>query len=393
MKRIYLDNAATSYPKPPAVTQAMVNYATRVGASAGRGAYAEAIESGEVIQTCRERIARLINVSNPEHIIMTLNCSDGLNLAIHGLLNPEDHAIATWMDHNSILRPLNELKERIGLNVDFVPTASDGIVDPNDIRKAIRPNTKLIAVLHGSNVTGTVEPISEIAKIAKEHEVLILVDAAQTIGHWPIDVQRDGVDFLAAPGHKGLLGPLGTGFLYIRPGMEKILRPHKQGGTGSRSEIMTQPEIMPDKYEPGSHNAIGIAGLSEGVAYVLERNVRAIRAHDRDLCERFMAGLETIEGLEWFGPRDADKRVGVFSVRLRGFSPLELSGALESEFGVLTRSGLHCAPLAHKTIGTLDIGGTTRFSFGPFVTPEDIDHTLNALKSLASRHSRMTARV
>ncbi len=391
MKRIYLDNAATSFPKPPSVQQALIDYATRVGASAGRGAYAEAKESGRIILECRKRIARLIHAPNPNHIIMTLNCSDGLNLAIHGLLKSGDHVITTWMDHNSILRPLNELKNQIGLAVDFVPTAEDGIVDPDDIRKAIKPNTRLIAILHGSNVTGTVEPISEVSKIARERNILFLLDAAQTVGHLPIDVQKDDIDFLAAPGHKGTLGPLGTGFFYLRPGLEKILSSIRQGGTGTRSEEAVQPEILPDKYETGSHNAIGIAGLSAGLEYILNRSVDEIRAHDRSLCSRFMAGLDEIDGLKWFGPRDVERRVGVFSVRMEGYTPGELSAALESKFNVLTRSGLHCAPLAHKTIGTLETGGTTRFSFGPFVTQEDIDYTIHALKSIACKHRRKVA--
>ncbi len=385
MRRIYLDNAATSFPKPSDALKAMADYASRVGASAGRGAYAEAVESGRIIAECRKNIATLINAPDPNHIIMTFNCSDGLNLAIHGLLNPGDHVITTWMDHNSILRPLNDLQDRIGLQVDFIPCGSDGMVDPDDIRKAIKPNTKLVAILHGSNVTGTVQPVAEVARIAREHGLLILVDAAQTAGHLPIDVQKDRFDFLAAPGHKGLLGPLGTGFLYIRPGVEKRLRPIKQGGTGTRSEEAVQPDSLPDKYEPGSHNAVGIASLSAGVDYILNRGVSAFQKHDRSLCEKFMAGLDMIDGLSWFGPRDVEKRVGVFSVRLEGFTPHELSAALETKYGILTRSGLHCAPLAHKTIGTLETGGTTRFSFGPFVNLEDMDFTLDALKILAKK--------
>ncbi|MFA5863223.1 MAG: aminotransferase class V-fold PLP-dependent enzyme [Phycisphaerae bacterium] len=385
MKRIYLDNAATSFPKPPQVYQAMIDYATRIGASAGRGAYGEAIESGRMIGECRKKIAQLICAPDPNHIIMTFNCTDGLNLAIHGLLNSGDHVITIWMNHNSVLRPLNELKSRIGLQVDFVPCAFDGIVDPDDIRRAIKPNTKLIAILHGSNVTGTVEPIHQIAKIAREHDLLILVDAAQTIGHLPIDVQKDQIDFLAAPGHKGLLGALGTGFLYIRPGLEKILRPLKQGGTGSWSEEAVQPQALPDKYESGSHNALGIAGLTAGLDYLLNRTVADIHQQDRALCRKFMAGLDEIDGLTWFGPRESANRIGVFSVRMEGYTPRELSAALESKFGILTRSGLHCAPLAHKTIGTLENGGTTRFSFGPFITIEDLDYILNALQKLSVR--------
>jgi cysteine desulfurase family protein len=388
MKRRYLDNAATSFPKPASVHQALIDYATKVGASAGRGAYAEARESGRIIQHCRELIAKLINAPDPDHIIMTFNCSDGLNIAIHGLLNAGDHVIATWMDHNSILRPFNDLKERMGIEVDFVRTAPDGIVNVDDIRRAIKPNTRLIAVLHSSNVTGTVEPTAQIAQLAREHGIYTLIDAAQSAGHWVIDVQKEGYDFLAAPGHKGLLGPLGTGFLYIRNGLEKVLRPFKQGGTGSRSEIMTQPEMLPDKYEPGSHNAIGIAGLAEGVSYILDQTVEKIRQHDRELCKKFMAGLDDVPGLTWFGPRDVEKRVGVFSVRMEGLEPLALSQQLEEGYGILTRPGLHCAPLAHKTIGTLDSGGTTRFSFGPFVALEDIDYTIDALKTIASKNRR-----
>lgn len=383
MRRIYFDNAATSFPKPPSVPQAMADYAIKVGASAGRGAYAEAMESRRIIADCRKKIAELINAPDPDHIIMTFNCSDGLNLAIHGLVNPGDHVIATWMDHNSVLRPLNELKDRLGVQVELIPCSAEGIVDPDDIRRAIRANTRLIAVLHASNVTGSVQPIGEIAKVARERGVFILIDAAQAMGHWPMDVQKDGFDLVAAPGHKGMLGAQGTGFLYIRPGVEKSLRPLKQGGTGYLSEIMTQPDTMPEKYECGSHNAMGIAGLAAGVQYLLDRTVQAIWQHDRALCRQFMAGLDEIDGLTWFGPRNVEHRVGVFSVRMEGFTPSELAGALEARFGILTRSGLTCAPLAHKTIGTLETGGTTRFSFGPFITPDDITYALDALRQLA----------
>jgi len=379
-----MDNAATSFPKPPCVHQAMADYATRLGASAGRGAYAEAIETGQIIEQCRTRIAKLINAPSSRQIIMTFNCSDGLSLAIRGLLGPGDHAITTWMDHNSVLRPLNELSSRMGLQVSFVQCDQQGIVDPQDIVRQIKPNTKLIAVLHGSNVTGTVEPIVEIAKVAKDHGIPILVDAAQTCGHWPIDVQAQNIDLLAAAGHKGPLGPLGTGFLYIQPGLEEKLLTLKQGGTGTRSEQPTQPQSLPDKYEPGSHNALGIAGLNAGVEYLLERTVQAVRQHDLKLCQKFISGLEQIENLQWFGPRDINKRIGVFSVRIPPYSPQQLSAQLERQFGILTRSGLHCAPLAHKTIGTFDRRGTTRISFGPFVTGEDIDYTLQALAQIAS---------
>jgi len=384
LRRIYLDNAATSFPKPDSVLEATQRYWQSIGASAGRGAYAEAVQTGTLIQQCRANIAELIHAECAETIVFGMNCTDGLNLAIRGLLKPADHAITTWMDHNSVLRPLNALTEQIGLEVTFVACdGRTGRVDPDDIAAAIRPNTRLIAVVHGSNVTGTVQPIRPIGAIARERGIPYLVDAAQTCGHWPIDVQADLIDLLAAPGHKGCLGPLGTGFLYIRPGMERWVRPIKEGGTGSISEQAVHPEFMPDRYESGSHNAVGIVGLGAGVRWVLERGVEAVRAHERRLCEVFLTTAEAVEGLTVYGPRDLDERVGVFSVRLEGYTPAELSAALETNFGVLTRSGLHCAPLAHRTIGTYDLGGTTRFSFGPFVQPADVAYAASALAELS----------
>jgi len=385
-RRLYLDNAATSFPKPKSVHEAMARYATELGASAGRGAYHEAIETGRLIDECRRRINRLINGQRPEHVVFTLNCSDGLNMAIKGLIDPREkaHAICTHIDHNSILRPLRALEERGGLKVTRVPVdGGTGLVDPDEIRKAIRCDTKLIAITHVSNVTGTVQPIRQIGQIAREAQIPLIVDAAQSAGHLPIDVQADGIDLLAAPGHKGLLGPLGTGFLYIRPGIEEVLETFKEGGTGSVSEVDRQPDFLPDKYEPGSHNAIGIIGLSEGVKWIAEQGIGKLHAHDAALVRDFIAGIENIEGLTYYGPQEAQNRVGVFSVRIDGYEPHELSAALESSFGILTRSGIHCAPLAHEAIGTASLGGTTRFSFGPFVSREDIAFAIDALAELS----------
>lgn len=387
-RRLYLDNAATSFPKPRAVTDAMVRYATDLGASAGRGGYAEAMETAGLIAECRRRLNRLFNGERPEHFVFTLNCSDALNLAIKGLIDPRggkgQHAICTHIDHNSILRPLNALAEQNVIEQTRVPIDPvTGLVDPAEIRRAIRPGTKLIAVTHVSNVTGTVQPIREIGRIAREHGVPLVVDAAQGAGHLPIDVQADGVDLLAAPGHKALLGPLGTGFLYVRPGLEEILRPLKEGGTGSVSEDDRQPSFMPDKYEAGSHNAIGIAGLSAGVQYVLDRGVTALHEHDLDLTRTFLDGVSDVDGLTCYGPPGVRHRVGVFSVRVDGYDPHELSGILEASYGVLTRSGIHCAPLAHAAIGTLTLGGTTRFSFGPFLSKQDVKFATDALAEVA----------
>jgi len=394
-RRRYFDNAATSFPKPQAVYAAMSRYATDLGASAGRGAYHEALQTGQLINQCRQRLNRLFNGERPEHFIFTLNCSDALNLAIKGILtnNPHSsssnppHAICTHIDHNSILRPLAALEDRNECEVTRVQIDSaTGLVDPADIKKAIRPNTKLIAITHASNVTGTIQPIREIARIARHHEIHFLVDAAQSAGHIPLDLQTDHIDLLAAPGHKALLGPLGTGFLYIRPGLEKILRPLREGGTGSASEIDRQPDFMPDKYEPGSHNAIGIIGLSEGVKWIAEQGIDKLAAHDRDLSAAFIKGLSNIEGLTFYGPQTTRHRLGVFSVRIDGFEPYELAAILESTYGMLTRPGLHCAPLIHNALGTTQLGGTTRFSFSPFLTLQDIQFAVEVLTEIA--HSR-----
>jgi cysteine desulfurase/selenocysteine lyase len=391
---LYLDNAATSFPKPRAVTDAMVHYATEIGASAGRGAYSEAVESARVLTDCRKRICSLVNGGiKPEHVVFTLNCSDALNLAIKGLFPQSPttlrggagHAICTHIDHNSILRPLNALADAGWIEqTRLAVSGKSGLVDPDDVRLAIRPDTKLIAITHVSNVTGTVQPIRAIGRIAREHGIPFVVDAAQSIGHLPIDVEADFVDLLAAPGHKALLGPLGTGFLYVRPGIERLLRPLKEGGTGSVSEQDRQPTTLPDKYETGSHNAIGIAGLGEGVKWVANETVEKIHAHDLDLVRTFIEGVSNVDGLTYYGPQGVRDRVGVFSVRVDGLDPHELSAVLESHYGILTRSGIHCAPLAHTAIGTIAQGGTTRFSFGPFLSKQDVKFATDALAEIAT---------
>jgi len=390
-RRLYLDNAATSFPKAPGVTDAMVRYANELGASAGRGAYREAVETAVLMGECRRRLNKLFNGENPDHFVFALNCSDALNLAIKGLIDPRGtgHAICTHIDHNSILRPLRAMEEYGWVDVTRVPVeSSSGLVDPEDIRRAIRPDTKLIAITHVSNVTGTIQPIREIGLIAREAGVPFIVDAAQSAGHIPVDVRAEHIDLLAAPGHKGLLGPLGTGFLYIRPGLEKTLRPLKEGGTGSASEEDRQPAFMPDRFEPGSHNAIGIAGLSVGVKWILDQGIEKIAAHDRELTTAFLEGARDIAGLTLYGPHSPRHRIGVFSVRVEGFDPHELAAVLEGSYGILTRPGIHCAPLAHEALGTASLGGTTRFSFGPFTTINDVKYACSSLAQIAAEGAK-----
>ena len=383
-----MDNAATSFPKPQAVLSAMTRYATEIGASAGRGAYAEAVESGHVLARCRERLSALFNGEDSNHFVFTLNCSDALNLAIKGLAlgRARGHAICTHIDHNSILRPLNALSDAGLLELTRVEVdPKTGLVDPEDVLRALRADTRFIALTHASNVTGTVQPLREIGRIARERGVPLIVDAAQSAGHLPIDVRADFIDLLAAPGHKGLLGPLGTGFLYIRPGLEKVLVPLREGGTGSFSEDDRQPDFMPDKFEPGSHNAIGIAGLSEGVQWVIDQTVEKLHGQELDLVRTFIDGVSDIEGLTYFGPQGVRNRLGVFSVRVADFSPTQLAAALENDYGILTRPGLHCAPLIHAALGTTAAGGTARLSFGPFLSKQDVKYATDALAEVASR--------
>jgi len=388
-RRLYMDNAATSLPKPREVTEAMVRYMTELGGSPGRGAYREAVETGALIFECRQRLSRLFNGERPEHFVFTLNCSDALNLAIRGLLDGDDgttaHAVCTQVDHNSVLRPLNELARRRRVDVTHVPVdPSTGRVDPDDVRKAIRPQTKLIALTHVGNVTGAVQPVREVGRVAREAGVPFLLDGAQSAGHVPIDVRADNIDLLAAPGHKGMLGPTGTGFLYLRPGMEKLVQTVREGGTGTASEHPVQPQFLPDKYEPGSHNAVGIIGLSAAAKWIQGKTVESLTAHDLDLVRTFIDGVQGIDGLTYYGPQGVRNRVGVFSVRVEGFEPQELSAVLESRFGILTRSGIHCAPLAHQALGTAECGGATRFSFGPFLSKQDVNFATDALAEVAA---------
>lgn len=396
--RTYVDNAATSCPKPPAVLEAMVRYARELGASPGRGAYHESRESGRLLTECRERLNRLIGGENPDHIIFTLNCTDALNIAIKGIVlhaaeqsGGKVHVITTELEHNSILRPFNELV-RVGV-AEQTRVAVDpvtGLADPEDVRQAVQSNTKLIALLHASNVTGTLQDIATLGAVAREAGVRFCVDAAQSLGHYPIDVQSLGIDLLAAPGHKGLMGPLGTGLLYIRPGVEKQMSTIREGGTGSVSERDVQPDFMPDRFEAGSHNTIGLIGLSEGVNWIMQRGVEDLWRHEQALIKTMIESLTewgAMPGFTMYGPPTIKHRCGVFSVRIDGMEPGELSDVLEREYGILTRPGLHCAPGAHRTIGSAPFGGTTRLSFGPFLQVQDVKYAADALGQICHRRA------
>jgi len=385
---IYFDNAATSFPKPDVVTEAMLEYQRECGASPGRGAYTNANQATETLEHCRSLLCELVNAPSAKHCIFTLNCTDALNLAIVGIAqhfisrNEPVHVVTTAMDHNSVLRPLHALSKQ-GVTYTIVDVDSTtGIVNPQDIADAITPNTKLVAVTHGSNVTGTLQDIRAIGE--RCGEIPFLVDAAQTMGHVPIDVQAMNIDLLAFPGHKGLLGPLGTGGLIMKPGIERILEPLRCGGTGSESEFPVQPNSLPDKYEPGSHNMIGIAGLHAGVQWILEQGVSNLFEHEQCLCSQFIKELQQNNNARIIGPQTTEHRCGVFSLSFDE-EPHGIAHLLEEVGGVQSRAGLHCAPLAHKAMGTLNIGGTVRISIGPFHTSEDISLLVHAIASTTQK--------
>lgn len=379
---VYFDNAATSWPKPAGMIEAMNHYSGMIGGSPGRSGHRRSLDAGRIILETREVLAELFGIDDSLRIAFTKNATEALNIALLGILHSGDHVITSSMEHNSVMRPLRFLETQ-GVNLTVVSCSGDGRLNPGDVHTAIRPLTRLLVVAHSSNVTGTIQPIAELGQIAREHGLLFCVDAAQTAGALPIHVDEMAIDLLAFSGHKSLFGPQGTGGLYIREGIERHLRPLMTGGTGSRSEFEVQPDFMPDKYEPGTPNTIGLAGLGAGVRFVLAEGVEAIRSKEEGLTERFLKGLASLKGITVYGPPDAVSRTAVVSFNIAGVSPSEASLELDERFGILCRPGLHCAPAAHRTIGTFS-QGTIRFGFGYFNKDEEISFALEAIRSLAA---------
>ncbi len=384
VNRIYLDNAATSFPKPEAVYDAVDHYNRHLGVAVGRGAFDQAVELQGSVNRCRSRAAELLGAESPDRIAFTFNCTDSLNTALHGLIDSNAHVVTTDVEHNSVLRPLRELQDRLGIEVTYVPVDAVGRVAPEDIRAAMRPDTRVVAVNHASNVTGTIQPIADIGQIARKAGATFVVDAAQSAGHIPLNLAELPIDVLCCAGHKGLLGPLGTGLFYVRPGIEERLRSLRQGGTGTHSEDDRQPESLPDKYESGNHNAPGLVGLAAALDFLTERGIDNIRAHEQQLTAQLLEGLAQIPGLTQYGPTDPTERVAVVSITLEGFDPQDLAGILDDSFAIQTRAGLHCAPRIHESLGTKPAGGTIRLSPGPFSTAEDIDAAIEALRAITS---------
>ena len=380
---IYLDNAATTYPKPQKVYDSMMDCMKNYCANPGRSGHKLAMKSAREIYDTRENIAKLFNIENPMNIIFTSNATDSLNIAIKGVVNEGDHIITTSMEHNSVIRPIKSL-EKYGIENTIVDCDKEGFLNIENIKNAIKPNTKLIVTTHASNVCGTLIDIKSVGEIAKENNILYLVDASQTAGVYEIDVKSINVDMIAAPGHKCLFGPQGTGILYIREGLN--INISKEGGTGSKSEDLFQPDILPDKYESGTHNTPGIIGLNEGVKFILETGIENIREYEEQLCEYMLNRLKEVPNIIIYGPSDSKQRAAVISINIDKIDSGELTFLLDSEYDIATRSGIHCSPLAHKTLGTLD-QGAVRFSLSYFNTKDDIDKAIDALKDICKKYN------
>jgi cysteine desulfurase / selenocysteine lyase len=408
VERLYLDNAATSFPKPPGVYEAMLDYGQRVGASPGRGQYAASREGAALILQCRRRVCDLLGAADPSTIVFALNTTDALNLAIKGVhrkwrlsgTHRPCRFVTTDMDHNSVLRPLHALSQEGAQVVAIQADPVDGRVSPQDLREALRTPAALAVINMASNVGGTIQRVHDLVEVCRRSGTPVLLDGAQALGHLPVDVAALGVEFLAFPGHKGLMGPQGTGGLYVRPDAGVFLATTREGGTGSWSESDAQPEGMPERLEAGSHNTVGIVGLSHAVRWILDRGVESLRAHELSLIEPMLDGLRAggVRHPDWtsatgggplssfrlLGPATSEHRTAVFGLVHDSLSPHHLAAALEATFGILARAGLTCAPGAHRTFSTLDRGGALRLSFGPFVQPSDVPRLLESLACVAA---------
>lgn len=383
---IYLDNAATSFPKPLAVAQAMARYLTEVGANLNRGVYASAQDAGMTALLLREGLCRLFHHNDPTHCVLTGGNTMGLNMVLRGWLKPGDHCLVSAMEHNAVMRPLRDLAAA-GVAFDRIPCDGTGRLDPDAIRPLVRPNTRLLLMAHGSNVSGTVQDAAAVGAVCRETGIPFALDAAQTAGHWDVDFTGWGLAALSVPGHKGLMGPSGVGALLLSPEFARKLTPIITGGTGSASDLEVQPDYMPDRFESGTPNLPGIYGLKAAVDFVLETGVPALRDHEQKLTERFLERLREVPNIRLAGSWETKDRVGVVSLDFPKWDNGEISLLLEERYGILTRCGLHCAPAAHRTLGTFP-RGTVRFSPGWFTAPEEIDNAAAAVAELACARSQ-----
>ena len=380
MNAIYLDNAATSFPKPEGVSTAMKSYLDDVGATINRSVYGSAQDAGLVTLQLRERLKNLFHFREPvTHVILTPGATWGLNMVIRGFLKPGDHCIVSSMEHNAVMRPLLQLA---GVEYDRIPCDREGLLNPADVELLIRPNTRLLVMAHGSNVCGSVQDAKAVGEICKKHGIAFVLDAAQTAGHYPIDFEMFGLSALCVPGHKGLLGPSGIGALLMTDTFAKDLDPIVAGGTGSASDSEYLPDYLPDRFESGTPNMPGIYGWEAALQFLQNTGVEALRSHEMALCKRFLEGLEEIEGASLCGTKDLSRRVGVVSVDFCHKDNAVAAFELEMDYGILTRCGLHCAPSAHRTLNTFP-RGTVRFSLGFSSTEADVDAALAAIRAIS----------
>lgn len=391
MSRIYLDNAATSWPKPDSV-YAAIDHAQRVlGAPAGRGAYYEANDASRIVDHARNEVAKLINAPKSRNIAFTFNGTDSLSTAILGLLKSGDHVVTTVVEHNSVLRPLNHLQGEGLIEVTCVGCDEEGFVDVNEIMASIKPNTRLLAVNHVSNVTGSIQPVGTLKErlaVLENQEIVFLLDAAQSLGHIPVDIQELGCDILASSGHKGLLGPLGTGLIYLSDRIVNSVNPLRFGGTGTEGSVEFQPEQMPDRFESGNLNVPGIAGVHAGIRFLNSTEGLELRARRHANAARLLQGISEIPGVQIHGAKEMGQRIGVFSFNISGWDCHEVASILDANWAIQTRAGRHCAPLIHRALGTEPDHGTVRLSVGLFTTLEQADLVLESIAKLADQSGR-----
>ncbi|ABR48008.1 cysteine desulfurase family protein [Alkaliphilus metalliredigens QYMF] len=376
---VYLDNAATSYPKPKEVVDAVYDFMLNNGATSGRGAYERAMMADGLVYDTRKMIANLFNFHDPKKVIFTANITESLNLAIRGIVKEGDHVITSSIEHNAVWRCLKTLERDRGISLSVVPASKEGYTNPLDVKDLIQKNTVLIVINHASNVFGTIQSIGEIGAIAREHSIPFLVDAAQTAGVLPIDIKKDNVDLLAFTGHKSLLGPMGTGGLVVN--WDGEMDPLKVGGTGGDSAYEYQPDYFPNKLETGTLNVSGIVGLRSALKFIQKEGIERIYEKEKDLVGYALNRLEEIRGISIYGPKDPNKIVGVISFNLQGITGEEVAYTLDQEYGIMVRVGLHCAPGPHRIIDKVK-EGTVRIGIGYFNEKEDIDLLVNALKKI-----------
>lgn len=376
---IYLDNAATTMQKPQEVIDAVASAMCSMG-NAGRGAHAASLGASRTVYETREKLARFFHAENPRQIVFTSNSTESLNIALKGVLNPGDHVISTMLEHNSVLRPLYELEEK-GVEVTFLRSNQQGTVNYEDFESAIKENTRMIVCTHASNLTGNVVDVKRVGEIAKKHQLLFVVDASQTAGVFPIDVQEMGIDLLCFTGHKGLLGPQGTGGLYVREGIQ--VRPLKVGGSGVQTYNKKHPVEMPTALEAGTLNGHGIAGLDAAIDYLERTGIDTIRKREQELMWKFYHGVKEIPGVKIYGDFSGVERCAVVTLNIGDYDSSEVSDELLMTYGISTRAGGHCAPLMHEALGTVE-QGAVRFSFSHYNTDEDVEIAIRAVKELAT---------